>query len=328
MKTSHHRGFTLIELLVVIAIIAVLISLLLPAVQAAREAARRASCVNNLKQIALALHNYHDAIESFPSGVMASDDGFWTGTWWGWPAFILPFMEQTPLYNGLNFSAECANPPNFTAKLTLINFYLCPTDSSARLFNDRFWLDFDGANQPLTTAAPTNYVGNWGDMKSVTVFDYTSVDNSNWGCSNMFRGIFGDCSNGAVRRMADVRDGASGTLLAGENSPNLNGCIAWVSGEYTYCTTVVPMNWRTNLKLGEADANGDVCYLTAFSATNYVHCMYNQNYFVGFKSFHPGGANFAMVDGSVRFIKQSINPYVYNALGSIAGTEVVSADSF
>ena len=105
----RRRGFTLIELLVVIAIIAVLIGLLLPAVQAAREAARRAQCVNHLKQIALAMHNYHDVNLSFPPGSMVNDiklPGGWGGSWWPWSAKILPQMEQTALFNSINFSAN------------------------------------------------------------------------------------------------------------------------------------------------------------------------------------------------------------------------------
>src|SRR5271165_4791802 len=130
-----RRGFTLIELLVVIAIIAVLISLLLPAVQSAREAARRAQCTNNLKQIALALHNYHDAIGTFPPGGI--DDVNWQGTWWNWPAFILPQLEQRNVYNAINFSLPnisvltndlAAQDPNVTAWRSVINSYLCPSD--------------------------------------------------------------------------------------------------------------------------------------------------------------------------------------------------------
>src|SRR5438270_12052385 len=108
----RRRGFTLIELLVVIAIIAVLISLLLPAVQSAREAARRAHCVNNIKQIVLACHNYENQVSSFPPDSIATGD--WTGTWWAWPAFILPQVEQNAIYNSINFSWGVCNPVNKT----------------------------------------------------------------------------------------------------------------------------------------------------------------------------------------------------------------------
>ena len=137
-SSVRRRGFTLIELLVVIAIIAVLISLLLPAVQSAREAARRAQCVNNLKQIGLAMHNYHDTVGSFPPGGINGSDS-WAGTWWDWPAFILPQMEQAPLYNAINFSlqninqldANAANDPQVTVWRSVISSYLCPSDPAA-----------------------------------------------------------------------------------------------------------------------------------------------------------------------------------------------------
>jgi prepilin-type N-terminal cleavage/methylation domain-containing protein len=171
----RRRGFTLIELLVVIAIIAVLIALLLPAVQSAREAARRAQCVNNIKQIVLASHNYENQIGAFPPDSIA--DGGWTGTWWSWASFILSQMEQGPIYNGINFSLSCCNPSNRTADLTLIAAYLCPTDDSARIFTDRVYID---VNLPtfgaMINAAPINYVGNQGDMMNNTIFDYLCVD--------------------------------------------------------------------------------------------------------------------------------------------------------
>src|SRR5262249_29822577 len=128
----HRKGFTLIELLVVIAIIAVLIALLLPAVQSAREAARRAQCVHSLKQIGLPLHNYHDRIgPSPPAGISkgGSDPSQWyTGTWWGWLAMILPGMEQAPLYNSCNFWVGNLVPQNQTVYQTILASYLCPTD--------------------------------------------------------------------------------------------------------------------------------------------------------------------------------------------------------
>src|SRR4051794_21890252 len=124
----RRRGFTLIELLVVIAIIAVLIALLLPAVQAAREAARRAQCVNNLKQIGLALHNYHDTVGSFPPGGQSAPS--YAGTWFNWLTSILPQIEQMPLYNATNFSRQIYQAENTTVSLTMITAYLCPSDSS------------------------------------------------------------------------------------------------------------------------------------------------------------------------------------------------------
>src|SRR4051794_21838464 len=143
MKKTTRRGFTLIELLVVIAIIAVLIALLLPAVQAAREAARRAQCVNNLKQLGLAIHNYHSSVGVFPPGIVTTQDGNFSGnglgTWTTWSpqAMLLPYLEQTPLYNAANFSWACcfdgpdADAINSTVYLTRIGSFLCPSDGNA-----------------------------------------------------------------------------------------------------------------------------------------------------------------------------------------------------
>ncbi len=137
MKTHHRRAFTLIELLVVIAIIGVLIALLLPAVQAAREAARRAQCTNNLKQIGLAMHNYHSAMGSFPLGSILARSSVSTygGNKWSVHSQLLAFMEQKAIYNALNFSVSPNNgmggPMNRTGRITRINTFLCPSDGLA-----------------------------------------------------------------------------------------------------------------------------------------------------------------------------------------------------
>ncbi|AGA30244.1 DUF1559 domain-containing protein [Singulisphaera acidiphila] len=328
----RRRGFTLIELLVVIAIIAVLIALLLPAVQAAREAARRSQCVNNLKQIGLAMHNYHDTLGSFPSGSMVNTG--WSGPWWAWSVFILPQMEQTNLYNAINFSL--GNGGNMsvehrTVYRSLIATYLCPSDDSNRLFDDRKWTNINDLGTSYS-AAPLNYIVSWGDQKTGNpIFDIYSTEGAGrgWGCNNTFTGMFGDCSSGAVTTIASCTDGTSNTFLAGENSPNYNGQLLWVNGHGAYGGTIIPLNWKTNLKDGETDpTDGTVCstaYITAIEAT---HCFRNQVYNFAFKSKHPGGANFCFADGSIRYIKQTINPRTYAALSTRAKSEVISADSY
>lgn len=144
--------------------------------------------------------------------------------------------------------------------------------------------------------------------------------------------MFGEATNGICKAIRDVTDGTSNTFLVGENSPNLNGALNWPNGDATFATTVIPLNWRTNLQDGQVDpTDGTVCdaVIPALdSSTNYVHCFRNQLYSFGFKCFHPGGANFLMVDGSTRFIKQSIYPRTYCSLSSRAGGEIISSDTY
>jgi len=327
----RRRGFTLIELLVVIAIIAVLIALLLPAVQAAREAARRAQCVNNLKQLGVAMHNYHDTIGSFPPGSLVNVG--WGGSWWAWSVFILPQLEQANLYNAINFSLANGadmSPEHRTVYRSLIASYLCPSDESNRLFEDRKWTNINDLGTSYS-AAPLNYIASWGDQKTGNpIFDIYSTEGAgrSWGCNNTFTGMFGDCSSGAVTTIAGCTDGTSNTFLLGENSPHYNGQLLWVNGHGAYGGTIIPLNWKTNLKDGETDpTDGTVCstaYITAIQAT---HCFRNQVYNFAFKSKHPGGANFCVSDGSVRFIKQTINPRTYTALSTRAKGEVISSDA-
>jgi prepilin-type N-terminal cleavage/methylation domain-containing protein/prepilin-type processing-associated H-X9-DG protein len=332
----RRRGFTLIELLVVIAIIAVLIGLLLPAVQAAREAARRAQCVNNLKQLALALHNYHDVVNSFPPGAInrgnADGSQWWGGVAWNWMYMVLPQVEQQNLYNAVNNSFNNGDPQNYvTVSQQIITSFLCPTDDSNKNF-ERMWWAYHQRWNTIVRMAPTNYVASWGDQKTASPFDFTSGEpgNPRWGCGDSYRGFFGECSNGTVRGIRDATDGTSNSFLLGENSPNMNGALAWTNGDATYASTVIPLNWKTNLKDGQRDTNGDLCDAvgSVLGARNHQHCWRNQTYNYGFKSWHPGGANFAMGDGSVKFIKQTISARTYNALATIKNGEVLSADQF
>ena len=148
VEIKFRKGFTLIELLVVIAIIGVLLGLLLPAVQKVREAAARMSCTNNLKQVGLALHSYHDTNKSFPSGYVSAYDsnGNDTGPGWGWASLILPYMEQDNLYNAIQFTQNIEAPANSSVRVTPIKSYLCPSDGAPPTFTAQ---RFDAAGNPI-----------------------------------------------------------------------------------------------------------------------------------------------------------------------------------
>ena len=180
MRRTSVRGFTLIELLVVIAIIGVLIALLLPAVQAAREAARRIQCGNNLKQVGLALHNYHDAVGSLPPGLLSKPgpDGDNTGPGWGWAAMILPQIEQAAVANAINFGLPIEAPANQTARLTKINMFVCPSDAS---FQPQFTVVDDSTSSsalgaPICDVASSNYVGMFGKGDVSSLYPYSPTD--------------------------------------------------------------------------------------------------------------------------------------------------------
>jgi len=324
---------TLIELLVVLGIIGLLLALTLPAVQSAREAAQRVQCANNLKQIALAMHNYQDAMNCFPpEDIGQGHPNRWAGTWWNWEAFILPHVEQVPLYNSINFQCGNADSSNTSVFRSLVDGYLCPSDDSNHLFVDLWWCNSEDFGR-MTTGAPTNYVTSWGDMKTGGMFDSSSGEPGtipSWGCNAKFRGMFGNCSFGAATSTRHNLDGTSQTFLVGENSPNMNGALAWANGNATFASTVIPLNWPTNLKDGQSDSHGDDCSasMSVLNSPANMHCFRNQTYNYGFKSMHPGGANFALVDGSVKHVKQTIDLRVYNALATRAGGEVFSADSY
>jgi prepilin-type processing-associated H-X9-DG protein len=231
--------------------------------------------------------------------------------------------------------------PQGTVWRTTIKSYLCPSDPTVNsgIVSNLSWLTAGGSwaliGTPYTAAA-TCYVGNWGDMKTGnTTFDFYSGESPPgtypiWGCNGTYRGIFSDCSNGKSTALRDITDGTSNTILAGESSPNMNGALAWVNGDAVWATTVVPLNWKTEYKDGQVDpTDGTTCSLSQLNNfTQALHCWRNQTVNWGFKSYHPGGANFVFCDGSVRFVKQSVSPRVYNGLGSRAASEILSSDSY
>jgi len=288
---SDRRAFTLIELLVVIAIIAVLIALLLPAVQAAREAARRASCVNNMKQIGIALHNYHDTHDALPPGYIYRQ-GYSAGGF-GWAAMVLPQMEQRSVFNAINFDLPAWSAQNSTACNTKLSVYQCPTDYTTTSGD----LEREGLHY-----ARSSYVANFGPND----LDLTPEDR---------RGLF---SRNSRTRFADVTDGLSQTLAAGERTNALFLTIIGSTDHYDLETV-----WPGAIKENPVDDHG---HTTLFQSAYLINSpdFDDRNSM----SFHSGGSNFLFADGSVKFLKLSINLRVYQALGTRAGGEVVGSDQF
>ncbi len=305
-RPTPLRAFTLIELLVVIAIIAVLIALLLPAVQAAREAARRSQCVNNLKQVGIALQNYHDSLHTLPPGYVSAFDGAGndTGPGWGWAAMILPQVEQSSLFNAANFSLAIENPANSTARTANVAAFLCPSDPTATAYA-AVKRDFaTGAPlQEICRVAPSNYVGMYGLGEP--------------GPSG--EGVFFRDSRIALR---DITDGTSQTILVGERSHRL-GEATWAGsvtdavmyptdgdsiGRYATETSSGMVLGHAGERTGPGDPRSDV----------------NQFY-----SLHAGrGVNFLFGDGHVTFLKATMDYKAYLALATRAGGEVISADAY
>jgi len=316
-EPSPRSGFTLIELLVVIAIIAVLISLLLPAVQAAREAARRASCVNNLKQIGIAIHNYHDRHGSFPSGYCslwkrdggdagyAEDD---VGHGWGWASFILPEVEQPAVYNAINFGLTMTFRDNDTAQLIRIATYLCPSDFPKELVPVRN----EENSETVYTVGSANYVGCYG----------TGEIGEAPGAGN---GLF--FRNSQVR-FQSITDGSSQTFAVGERSFNLS-YVTWTGraiGGWLFLTA--SFEGGTNQFNPEPEESFTMI-LGPIGQENPPRTPNHPKAHVeDYWSRHPGGVNFLFADGSVRFVKSSIHQQIYEALATRAGGEVVSADAF
>lgn len=328
---KRRTAFTLIELLVVIAIIAVLIALLLPAVQQAREAARRSQCKNNLKQIGLALHNYHDAYNMFPpESIWAYGAvGSWQPRNFSWLCMILPYLDQAPLYNQTNFSLPVWNQPIMSRMLPVLT---CPSDPGV------------GAPGSTYGMATTNYAGAEG-------YDW-------WPRSgNPLGGIF--TLNGATRISA-VTDGTSNTIAVGEVTQTGFCCggqfqngvgqaspagSAWFRPAFVsvaYSDSQTTGNTATSYPQPDGSANPASAWAT-FRPTapypykpTYLHTFgLNSNQF-GAHSRHIGGAHFLMADGAVRFISQNLsyspgepaNGYaqgygVWGALNTMAGNEIV-----
>ncbi len=299
---SKRAGFTLIELLVVIAIIAVLVAILLPAVQQAREAARRSSCQNNLKQIGIALHNYHDVNNCLPAafyGRYANADSVATGRigfgspGYGWGFSILPYIEQGALYETLNPNAyEVRASTHQPASQTRINMYRCPSDVGADKNSSTNRWDH----------GTSNYLGNYGARSMTQVatalgggYEYGNYMNSGTG---MFS------ANSAVR-FRDVTDGLSNTVMA---------------GEVVYGTSA-GIDRRGGLWIGTPYNSGYSCAQVSFNST--VEFRINGTNPSAYSSLHMGGAQFVFADGSVHFLSENLDGMTTNYLADRADGNVI-----
>ncbi|MDG3005728.1 DUF1559 family PulG-like putative transporter [Paludisphaera mucosa] len=326
MRIPRRRpaaGFTLIELLVVIAIIAVLIALLLPAVQSAREAARRAQCTNNLKQMGLAMHNYHDAQGQFPAGYltliggntfMGAPDALTrdTGPGWAWGSMLLPYMEQSTLYAALNVNLPCWDASNTTGARVSVATYLCPSVSDAsRVYDVK-----NQAGTVLTTFSRSHYGGNSGRQEAwaFATDDWTSLSD-------------GPIYRNAKVRIAGVTDGLSNTVFVGEHSAALSdktwvgvvpGAVGCPTRKFAFAACDVaatqvlvhsgPNPWETPPLVHPPNSRlAKIC---------------------GMYAEHPGGCNVMMGDGSVRFASANISQLVWPALATCAGGEIISSDQY
>ena len=300
MQRSSRTAFTLVELLVVIAIIGVLVALLLPAVQAAREAARRTQCTNNLKQIGIALHNYSDTLRTLPPGSIWSSSAAPANANNRGPILlhILPFIEQRPLYDKFDFSQppEGQVVPGSTTLLaaTVVKTYVCPSDKNYNLFNGRAVHNYTASSGPTAhidnSSCSCSASGSWN---TYALAPYSNATN--------FAGPFTRLSTAI--RLSEVTDGLSQTIFFGEVRRDCSSHVrgGWLSSNNAngLTSTLIPINTNT------CDDN----------AANGCQRPCNWSTELGFKSLHPGGANFLLGDGAVKFFSQNIDHDNYQSLG-------------
>jgi prepilin-type N-terminal cleavage/methylation domain-containing protein/prepilin-type processing-associated H-X9-DG protein len=322
MSSRISRGFTLIELLVVIAIIAVLIALLLPAVQSAREAARRIQCVNNLKQVGLGMQNFHDVRGALPYGSLSSPAQTWS-------FIILPFLEQTNLTNALNVNATFYDVRNSTVTQTNLSVFLCPSDPNLGTI----------MYSKYPNRVKGNYMVNWGNAdyeQSATdlVVNTPGMSLGAFEFITPMRGPFraNNTTTAAIPfGLRDILDGTSNTMMASEvkigpntgNSSDARGDY-WADSKCTYMFTAAtgPNSTIPDQLDGTGGCPNTKASPPCFAATG------TQLEFNAARSYHSGGVNVVFCDGSVKYVKDSVNLATWRAISTMNGNEILSADAY
>jgi prepilin-type N-terminal cleavage/methylation domain-containing protein/prepilin-type processing-associated H-X9-DG protein len=307
----QRRGFTLVELLVVLSVIGILIGLLLPAVQATREASRRISCINHLKQIGLGFHNYHSAYRQFPVGgagfVSATSPSLRRRWRPSWGTVLLPFMEQQGLYEQVELEAPYVDPVNHQAGGTVVPTFLCPSAPKPVMRRPN-------GDRPRSPAryARTDYGGNYGERGLRCIPKRGCPNNySDLGIqSSGGRGVLLFASDPAVA-IRGVLDGTSQTIMVGECPEGLHSI--WI-GHKNFFDQSAPVNQRVEL-----GSRWNAC-APPFASGQGDFCDFGQE----FHSYHPGGAQFLLVDGSARFVSEQIDLKLFAALLSRRGGETVT----
>ncbi|QDT98564.1 DUF1559 domain-containing protein [Gimesia aquarii] len=299
-RSVSRHGLTLVELMVVLAIIGILISLLLPAIQQAREAARRAHCRSNLKQITLAILNYHNVHQTAPLNTSFTHGFGPSARVKSWMQCLLPFIEQSALHEKIDPGSSIVGMRHIAAMP--ISLFNCPTDTHPGSLDER-------------ADVPQDWV--------LGITNYKASAGSNWGWGLFARsepnGRFAGSTDGlsegngficesrkapVVTRLKDLTDGTSNTFAVGECVAGWTKWSWWFSNNTVTATSAIPLNYKPPSKTREENA------------LDWFHCY-------GFSSRHPGGGNFSMADGSVRFINENVNLSIYRALATIQGQEVV-----
>lgn len=334
MPNARRSGFTLIELLVVIAIIAILIALLLPAVQKVREAAARTQCINNMKQMGLGLHGFHDVLHRFPHGCCDNDS---SNGWkeqevcWTWEAYILPYIEQDNIWAAgkayiLQKQGSAGPGPSYWGTVNTYDWGSCYGPSGT----------WGGTNNPIMDS-PVALFHCPSDNRNLAK-QFTD-GNCRWVVSS-YLGVSGHSGqagqpktrdgvfyNNSTVKIAHITDGTSNTLFIGERPPSYDGNYGWMFGAYGIDgqggADAVLGTYEAGLNGGLKDPNGVNCFGQVTYLSFQPGDIFNQCHLVHFWSLHPAGANFLFGDGTVRTVFYNMDPLNFQALSTRAGGETV-----